>query len=606
MPDWLDQLAAALEGRFRLDREIGSGGMASVYLAQDLRHHRPVAIKVMRPDVALAMGRERFLREIAIAAPLAHPNIVALLDSGEAGGTLFYVMPYLPGESLRARLQRQGELPLADVLHVVRGVLRALEHAHAQGIVHRDIKPENILLAGDEPLLADFGIARALGSAVGVSTVSPTGEARLTATGLAVGSTAYMSPEQASSDPRIDHRTDLYSLGMVWYEMLAGAHPFAALSPQQQVAAHFTRAIDPLRTVRPSIPDAVAEMVARCLEKRPADRWQDSGALLRQLDAYLTGDRGTVWRGVAAEPTLRSFRLDEELLGTLANGFDPRMSGDAIEYLDNGKLSDTLVCYLTRWSIDAADAADVLRQTRYRAIAPVLFGFEAGRRYRVSLPLDDHLALQGALLSSVARASGASRVIMVGFSTGADLVMRLAAAPRAEHAVPIDGVLALGGNLATETAFLSSVLARMGDAQEDQILPFLRQVTENQSRLQDWLDVNEYLVRLVRRFRRDFGILRDIAQAIASPFDDAPLVPFVSWYRALAAQGTRVRCVFEDNATYRGYLRQLQPGKGTSPLGDDYQPGSLLIEAGAGHFDLEQTEVVLRYLDEFVTQLRGM
>ncbi|MBL8982522.1 MAG: serine/threonine protein kinase, partial [Gemmatimonadetes bacterium] len=159
MPGWLDTLAASLAGRFRLDREIGCGGMATVYLAEDLRHHRPVAIKVLRPEVAAALGSERFLREIEIAASLAHPNIVALLDSGEADGMLYYVMPYLKGESLRGRLARERELPVADTVRIVRGVLRALEHAHARGIVHRDLKPENILLAGDEPLLADFGIA---------------------------------------------------------------------------------------------------------------------------------------------------------------------------------------------------------------------------------------------------------------------------------------------------------------------------------------------------------------------------------------------------------------------------------------------------------------
>ncbi|MBY0492483.1 MAG: protein kinase [Gemmatimonadaceae bacterium] len=598
MQEWLSRLTNALAGTFRLERELGAGGMATVYLAQDVRHQRAVAIKVLRPDVALALGRERFQREIAIAAPLAHPNIVAVLDSGEADGMLYYVMPYVPGESLRARMQREGELPIADALRIVRGLLRALTYAHAHGVVHRDLKPENVLLAGDEPLLADFGIARP-------SAPSPD-ETRLTSTGMAVGTTAYMSPEQAAGDPRVDHRTDLYALGMLWYEMLAGAHPFAALSPQQQVAAHFTHAIEPVHAVRPSVPESVAAMLARCLEKRPADRWQDATELLRQLDTFLAKGTGDSWREGAPVPMMRAFRLDEEVLVRMTDGFDPRMPGDAIRYLDNGRISDTLICYLPRWGIDATDGVDVLQQTPFRAISPELFGFDPDRRYRIALPIDDHLVLLGALLESVATTSGATRIVVVGFSTGADLVMRLAAAPRERVAARIDGVLAIGGNLATETAFLSSVLAQLGNAREDGLLPFLLRVTGRQEQLQDWLDVNEYLVRLVRRFRADPAILRNFAHGIASPFaEEGALVPFVRWYRALAERGSRIRCVFEDNATYRGLVRQLQPTGTGSPFGASYQPGSLTIEPGAGHFDLERPEIVLRHLDQFVQLLRG-
>ena len=596
MPDWLDRFTHALADRYRLERELGHGGMATVYLAQDLRHHRPVAVKALRPDTAVALGHERFLREIGIVAGLVHPHIVSLLDSGEAAGVLYYVMPFLPGESLRARVGREGELPVADTIRIVRGILAALEYAHGLGIIHRDIKPENILLAGPDAQVADFGIARAVAQAAG---------SNLTETGMAVGTAAYMAPEQAAGDPKVDHRADLYALGVLWYEMLAGANPFAGLTPQQQIAAHFTRVIEPLDALRPAVPRAIAEIVARCLEKRPADRWQHASEITRRLDAFLAGASGATVLRAEPEPLLKSFRLTEELLGRLAGGFDPRMPGDTISYLDNGTISDVLVCYLPRWSIDPEEYSGLLRKTRYRAIAPALFGFDGGRRYRPSLPVADHFVLLGGLLHEVARATEARHVVLVGFSTGADLVLRMAAADPAQIGTRIDGALSLGGNISRETAFLSAVLAEMGDAaKEDDALPFLRRVGNSQPTLQDWLDVSEYLLRMVRRFRSDFPVLRDFAAGIAGPLEVGGPATFVGWYQAAARNGRRLRCVFEDNSIYRDLVRRLQLGsKDKNLLGADYQPGSIVVEPGTGHFDLEAAELVERHLEQLVEGL---
>jgi eukaryotic-like serine/threonine-protein kinase len=211
------QLTTALADRYRIDRELGAGGMATVYLAEDLKHHRKVAIKVLKPDLAASLGADRFLREIETTANLRHPHILPLYDSGAAGEFLFYVMPFVEGESLRDRLTRERQLPLDDALRIAREVADALGYAHSRGVVHRDIKPENILLENGHAVVADFGIARALSAA---------GGDRLTQTGLAVGTPVYMSPEQAAADADIDGRSDLYSLGCVLYEMLGGQPPF--------------------------------------------------------------------------------------------------------------------------------------------------------------------------------------------------------------------------------------------------------------------------------------------------------------------------------------------------------------------------------------------
>ena len=596
MPEWRERLREDLADRYHLERELGQGGMATVYLAQDRRHQRAVAIKVLRPEVAGLLGAERFTREIAIVAPLVHPHIVGLLDSGEAGGLLYFVMPFLPGESLRARLEREGELPVADTMRVVRGVLAALEHAHAQGIVHRDIKPENILMAGGEPLVADFGIARAL------STVS--GHERMTGTGMAVGTAAYMAPEQAAGDPRVDHRADLYALGIVWYELLAGAHPFSGLTPQQQVAAHLTRSIETIASVRPTVPRAIADIITRLLEKRPADRFQQASEVTRALDALARDGAATGAMHRDPEPRMRTHRLGEDVLGRLTGGYDPRMPGDTMRYLDNGRISDTLVCYVTRWGLDPEDGIGFLRQSSHRAVAPALFGFDAGRRYRVALSMEDHALLLGDLVTALAASTDARRVIVAGFSTGADVVLRMAALAPDVLRAPVDGVLFLGGNLATETAFLSSVLGRMVETTPAGALPFLNEILGKQSSMDQWLAVNEYLVRLVRRFRDDLGVLRDFAQSVADPFERGPLAPFVEWYRGAARHGRELRCVFEDEATYRGLLRTLLAGpRDQRMLGDDQQPESILVEPGAAHFDLEDPALVARHVDALLERI---
>ncbi|MEJ2501958.1 MAG: serine/threonine-protein kinase, partial [Gemmatimonadota bacterium] len=230
MPDSFDRLTTALADRYAIEHEIGRGGMATVYLAQDLRHDRQVAIKVLRPDLAATLGPERFHREIKIAAQLQHPHILPLLDSGEADDVLYYVMPYVEGESLRDRLDTEGELPIGEAVRIVRDVVDALTEAHAHGVVHRDIKPENILLRGRHALVTDFGVAKAVSEA--------TGRARLTTAGVALGTPAYMAPEQASADPHLDHRVDIYAVGAVAYELLAGRPVFRGWTPQQVLAAH--------------------------------------------------------------------------------------------------------------------------------------------------------------------------------------------------------------------------------------------------------------------------------------------------------------------------------------------------------------------------------
>jgi Tol biopolymer transport system component len=272
-------LADALAGRYQIDREIGSGGMATVYLARDVRHDRDVAVKVLHPELGAAIGGERFLAEIKTTAKLQHPHILPLLDSGQIDGSLYYVMPFIAGDTLRGRITREGQLPIEDALQIARDVADALGAAHALGIIHRDIKPENILLQGTHALVADFGIALA---------VQQAGGARMTQTGLSLGTPQYMSPEQAMGERQIDLRADLYALGAVTYEMLVGNPPFTGTSVQAIVARAMTERPSSLRTVRDTIPPGVEAAVLKALAKLPADRFGSTAAYAEALASGLT------------------------------------------------------------------------------------------------------------------------------------------------------------------------------------------------------------------------------------------------------------------------------------------------------------------------------
>jgi serine/threonine protein kinase len=270
------RLAEALAGHYVVEREVGAGGMATVYLARDVKHDRQVALKVLRPELSAALGSERFPREIKFVAQFNHPHILSLYDSGEAQGFLYYVMPFVEGESLRDRLLREKQLPIADAVRILKEVADALAYSHARGVVHRDIKPGNVLLSGRHAVVTDFGVAKAVTASAARDT--------MTTVGMAVGTPHYMAPEQAMGQGEIDQRADIYALGILAYEMLTGRTPFSAETAQGILAAHVMEPPKPIRELRPAIPEPLADVMMRCLAKNPTDRWQSADELLAQLD----------------------------------------------------------------------------------------------------------------------------------------------------------------------------------------------------------------------------------------------------------------------------------------------------------------------------------
>jgi Tol biopolymer transport system component len=341
MNDSFAHLRVALGDRYQPVRELGGGGMAQVYLAEDVKHQRQVAIKVLRPEFSISLGAERFLREIAVIARLQHPHILPLLDSGrapfQAGWTgwqdpgdrphdsmaptselLYFVMPYVEGESLRARLAREGRLPLTDVIRILSDVADALAYAHEKGVVHRDIKPDNIMLAGRHAVVMDFGVAKAVSASV-IAPPDLTG-------GVALGTPAYMAPEQATADPTLDHRVDIYALGILGYEMLTGRPPFTGATVHELLTAQVLDDPEPIETLRPDVPPALAAVLLRCLAKRPADRWSSAAEVVAQLEPFSTSSGGMTPTSVtpvrAGSPLLpRWLLVTVALLGLVAIGF---------------------------------------------------------------------------------------------------------------------------------------------------------------------------------------------------------------------------------------------------------------------------------------------
>jgi len=300
MDELRDRLQAALGAGYRLESELGGGGMSRVFAALEVELGRRVVIKVLPPEMAAGVNAERFRREIQLAAQLQHPHIVPLLNAASRGDLAYYTMPLVEGQSLRVKLTREGELPVGDAVRILRDVADALAYAHAHGVVHRDIKPDNVLLSGRHAMVTDFGVAKAVSAASGSSGA--------TSLGVALGTPAYMAPEQAAADPGVDHRADIYALGAVAYEMLTRRPPFSAPTPQAVLAAQVTQAPEPVSAHRAAVPAALAELVMRCLEKRPADRWQSAEEMRAVLETLATpsgGSAPTVAGRPAAVPRRR-------------------------------------------------------------------------------------------------------------------------------------------------------------------------------------------------------------------------------------------------------------------------------------------------------------
>jgi serine/threonine protein kinase len=579
--------------------------MGEVYRCLDTRHHRFVAVKVLRQDVSSLVGAERFLREIRIAAQLTHPHILPLVDSGEADGVLFYVMPYIEGETLRNRLSREGELPVSEITRILHQITDALAYAHAHGVVHRDIKPENILLSDRHALLADFGVAKALSD---LSTSGSTATTNLvTAIGSTVGTPTYMAPEQVGGS-LVDHRADLYGVGVVAYEMIGGRLPFQTSSAQQMMAAHLTQAPDPITKWRPAISVRLANAVMKCLEKKAADRWQSAADLLSEIEAAGTEIKTLATVEIANELTEHRFTLSERVCRKLnRETLDPRIIGDHLSYVDNQVRSDVLVFFLHGLGLDHADFESILQRLKYRGVSPTLYGCEPERRGRISLSLADHVVILREWLKDVRARFHAEAVVMVGYSMGADMGFELLLGPTDEPTPRIDAFLSLESNLSLDTCFVSRLLAGIDPTHPELSIAKLRGLSDSAASLDEWLNVEEYLVKILRKFQGDIGVLQRTAADIVRLFSETQgFEVFARWFRGARERVRAMRVVFSSDPRTRAALARLKlDNLDKGILGGEFPEDIITVSENADHFRLMATEHVVRQVDELVAEARA-